>query len=238
MTTRQLAAAALVHAVRSSLGVQRPHVLLACMPKSASTFLSRAMSELPGMRRVWISVGGRRAEQELDATKLARFDLNGWVAQQHVCFSDGTAERMKRFRVTPFVMTRNLLDCIASLRDHFRKEGTAKSMAWLEPVHAKQDDDALESTIADLVMPWYVRFFVSWKQCPDATWIEYERVRSDPEAVIRLICERAGIQAGDEAIRRALARTSEVAPRLNKGASGRGAEISQYAKDRVARLPG
>jgi hypothetical protein len=221
--------------VRRALGVRRPHVLIACMPKSASTFLADALAELPGMRRVDLSWAMGRREQTLDVVQLARRDLSRYVCQQHLRYSEDVGELIEEFRLTPVVLTRNLFDAVASVRDHFRDEGPKFPMTTLGPEHAKLSDAELEDLIADLVVPWYVSFYVSW-QGVDCLRTTYDEVRESPREVVASICRRARIEAGVEEIARAVDAARAKGRRLNKGISGRGQTISLPARDKIVAL--
>lgn len=122
------------------------YCLLACMPKSGSTFLSKAVSELPGMRRVHLVPGYQRREQELDPGILAQQAQNqryltqlwkqgqlkqesrprGWVAQHHVRYHQTTHDLIREWGITPIVLVRNIYDVVPSIYDHL--SGQAKFM--------------------------------------------------------------------------------------------------------------
>jgi hypothetical protein len=110
-------------------------------------------------------------------------------------------------------------------------------MTALGPEHAKLPDSELEELIADLVIPWYVNFYVSWLGV-DCLRVTYDQVRASPREVISSICERAGIKAGAEQIGQAIDATRGRGGlvRLNKGVSGRGNTISAKARDKIIAL--
>jgi hypothetical protein len=222
---------ALSHAVPLS-----PHVLIACMPKSASSFLTRAVAELPGIKNVSLVAGYGRREQELDTTKLARHSLKGYVAQHHLRYSEATGALIRKRGISPVVLSRNLFDVVTSVRDHLRNESVEMPMAWFAPEHATLPDDELDEMIADHVMPWYIQFFASWQHCPEALQVAYEDVKNDPEAVVDSIASYAGVKADVPTIQRAVTAARAAAPRLNKGISGRGKKISPRAKNHIVRL--
>jgi hypothetical protein len=220
------------------LNIRRPHVLIACMPKSASTFLADAVSKLPGMRRVDLSWGmGPRREHTLDVVQLARRDLSSYVSAQHVRLSDDAEELIEEYHLTPVLLTRNLFDAVASVRDHFRDEAHTFPMTALAPEHASLPDAQLEELIADLIIPWYVNFYVSWQDI-DCLKVTYDQVRESPREVVASICQRAGIKAEADEIERAVdaARALGSRLRLNKGVSGRGGAISARARDKIIAL--
>jgi hypothetical protein len=220
---------------RRAFGLKRPHVLIACMPKSASSFLIDVVGGLTGMRQgslAW-SYGGR--EQTLDVVQLARIDHRAYVAQQHVRYSGDVGEFIAEFNLTPVVLTRNVFDVVASFRDHIRslEPGDELMLAPLTPAHASLSDAGLEDLIADLIMPWYINFYASWSGI-DSLRVTYDQVRSDPAEVVKRICERAGIAHDEQTVAAAVESARAKAKRFNKGVSGRGAALSPYARERIA----
>lgn len=236
MQGRQFLRAFIAYGAHKVSASTNPHVLLACMPKSASTFLSTALSNLPGMERVWLAPGGKRVEQEFNLVSLAANSRRGYVAQQHIRFGDHADRQIRRFGITPFYMTRNLFDCVASLRDHTRNETSLNPLAWITEEHAELPDVELEDMIVDLIMPWYIQFLVSWRECHEAVEIPYESVRNDPKSVVQMIASRAGIRATSSDILDAVEKAKSMPTRKNKAISGRGSDISEYAKERILKL--
>ncbi len=161
-TQSRLLVGSLITTVRRTLRLKRPHLLVACMPKSASTFLTDALAALPGMRRAPVTWACGWREHVLDEIQLARYDLRSWVSQVHLRYSDHVGQAIEDYHLTPIVMTRNIFDAVASLRDHIRKEPTVFPMITLAPEHAKLPDEDLEELIAELAIPWYINFYVTW----------------------------------------------------------------------------
>ena len=60
---------------------KKPHVLIACMPKSGSTFLAIALAAYVGTRKRLIPTYGHR-EQELCELRLIRYNMRSYVSQQ------------------------------------------------------------------------------------------------------------------------------------------------------------
>src|ERR1700735_4223003 len=60
------------------------HILIACMPKSGSTFLSDVIGQCPDFRRAVLTPSAGRREQEIDEQLLRRLDRVSFVAQHHV----------------------------------------------------------------------------------------------------------------------------------------------------------
>jgi sulfotransferase family protein len=225
-----------------------PYVFLACMPRTASTFLSEALCELTGFKRVELADAYAENEQELDVPRLLDAYSYGSVTQQHVVANRRTIELMQRYSIRPVVLVRNVFDIVVSIRDFLYTEGCGKWPTFFctdESFQALDDATQLEQ-IVELGLPWYFDFFVSWqeatrRQALDTLWITYEDAVADWEETMARIARFYGIEQDEEAIARALERTRARARslRLNKGTSGRGEtalhesarrRIEQYAR--------
>jgi hypothetical protein len=217
-------------------------LLLACFPKSGSTFLAAILAGLPGFRKVSLVPSYQRREQELDVTCLtaAQRIAGHFVAQHHVRYSVETQRLIDQFVLHPIVLVRNIDDVVASVRDHLKTGGTILAQAYVPPDLPRWHDAAIEQFIADMLMPWYFNFYASWAQCPHRLEVTYENLIADPASVARLICHQADIAATDAQIGAALAAANadRAATRFNVGISGRGKQISSEAGSRIRALAG
>ena len=231
-TPSRLLAGSLKTTARRLLRIKRPHVLVACMPKSASTFLTGVLAELPGMRRVSLTWWSSQREQVLDEIQLAGHDLASYVSKQHLRYSSHVGKAIKEYSLTPVVLTRNVFDAVASIRDHIRNESTESPIVALGPDHAKLSDEALEELIAELALPWYISFYVSW-QGVDCLRVNYDQVRESPIEVVGDICDRSGIGADRGQIECAIEKARGKFHRFNRGETGRGKAISPKARETI-----
>ena len=108
-------------------------------------------------------------------------------------------------------------------------------MVAIGPEHAKLPDSALEELIAELAIPWFINFYVSWQNV-DCLRLDYERLRSSVAEVVREICGRAEMKVDDHAIAAAIEEAQGKAHRFNKGVSGRGKNISPKARETILSL--
>ena len=202
------------------------HVVIACMPKSGSTFLCDVISQAPGFRRAQLYPSTDRREQELDEFCLQQVDRFDYVAQCHVRYSEWTADMCRSYRLKPVVLVRSLLDVIVSLRDHVRKQSPVWPMFFAEPFHADLDDAQLELMLARLATPWYVNFYMSWRRAPGAMMISYEQLIHHPEQVVGEVLAFAGAPAPRSEVAGAIERVRLAKRgRLNVGVAGRGAGL-------------
>ncbi|MHC4248884.1 MAG: methyltransferase domain-containing protein [Planctomycetota bacterium] len=227
------------HAGRS-FASDRHRILLACLPKSGSTYLARMLSLLPGWSKAPLVTGYGRREQELSVERLltAHRAYGNYVAQHHVRYSDVTRRLMERFVLKPVVLVRNIFDAAVSVRDHLLDDLPAISQAYVPDDISRWDDERQFHFIADMVMPWYFNFFASWADCPDKLLVAYEEIHADAVAVVRRIADHYGLGVADGEIRAAVeeAGRSGEATRKNKGVLGRGSCLPDDVRRKISDL--
>lgn len=202
-------------------------VLVACMPKSGSTYLSGAIAALPGFIRAHLVPGYGRREQELCVEKLIEYDkimggCGGYVAQHHVRYSEVTRSYLKRFGVRPIILVRNIFDVVASLVDHHSLESSVYPAAYAPNDIAVHSFDEQARFVTQMAIPWYFNFYASWQECPDKILVTYEEFISRPESIMRKICDHLGLVASDQQIHDAVQIAGTAGLRRNKVTPGRG----------------
>lgn len=226
------------------------NVLLACAPKSASTFIGAALQTALGLPsaalfattpriRAVSMMGGNLREQEPEELALIRNGLNGvgYVAQHHSRCSPYLAFLLKTYNVRPIVTHRNLFDTFVSLDDMimgYRSDKDSDSGFYFSdglPANFGKLD--LEDRLTILVQrntAWFIQFYVSWKKCERANlarplWVSYEKdFLADKQGLAERIIRHLGLDA-EAAVRLLVAfedKSDGDAKRLNKGVAGRG----------------
>ena len=221
---------------RESAGPGGRHILVACLPKSGSTYLSNALSALPGFERVNLTFGFGRREQELCIFTCAAMHGIDYVAQHHVSYSQSTDDILKSFGIFPVILMRNLYDCVVSARDHYCEEGQLENpIAYIDRSFPNWPREKQHDFIIDMVLPWYGNFVASWSESrgPRIRVFYYDLVKS-PCNVVATITEAAGIEADAEAIKAAIRSTDKASSRFNVGRIGRGTE--ELSKQQIARI--
>jgi hypothetical protein len=213
-------------------------LLVACQPKSGSTFLSRYLADMGGGKTRSFVPGFGRREQELSERRLLQARLRRerlLVGQHHVRHSGTTQKYIDRYRIDVVVLTRNLFDVIASLRDHVRREDPAGPLFYLDKDMLKMSDRELEEFLARFAIPWYLNFYMSWRAAGNAMFVRYEDMAADTDGVARRIFERFGLTVAKSALDLSAIREKS---RFNKGVVGRGREISADARRMVVEQVG
>ncbi len=223
-----------LHSMHNEL--RKRHLLVACMPKSGSTYLTAILSGLDGFRQAVLVPSDGQREQELDTIALMSFDKHDYVAQHHVRNSKETHNLMRRFGVKPVVLVRNIFDVVLSLRDHMRNESVVGPAAYTFPNMQDWSDEQLEEFIVDMMIPWYFNFFLTWQDCQDKCLITYENLRTDPFATIYTINKHFQLDLTQQEIGAAIEATKGKPTRKNVGAAGRGEQLNDYCKQRIQRM--
>ena len=224
-------------------------ILIACMPKSGSTFLAKTLESIPGMRRARLVPGHQRREQELCIARLnaeirqselrvvkGPLPYRGFVAQHHLRYSEPTEHILHQFRLTPVVLVRNLFDIVVSMRDHLLDTAPYMSMAYVSQEMRTWPEAQMHRFLADMMMPWYINFYRSWHDCPNLLMVNYEELMEDKAGVLRRICDHVAMEVSEADILAALDAQPKGGTRLNKGVSGRGESLAPEVKDHIRRL--
>lgn len=212
---------------------KQTRVLLACAPKSGSTFLAKILAQMPNFKQVSLVPSYDRREQELCKEKLVVFHSSNYVAQQHVRFSEPTKTLIDEFDLQPIVLVRNIFDTVMSLKDHFHNESTVVPTCWMNEDFKKWSLDKQEAFIVDLAVPWYFHFFVSWAKYQEKTLITYEELNQDTSGTVKKILTKLKISVSDKEINEYIVSASQKNTRKNLAVIGRGDALPQELKDRV-----
>lgn len=225
---------ALLEAVRYPRGA---HVLVACMPKSASTSLTNAIAAYAGFRKVALAAAYGSREQELCQIRLSRYNHRGpYVAQQHLRNSDFTQRLIEQYRLSPIVLVRDLPDIVLSIRDHLHRESRESPVALFTQEHLRQSPPELEETIVRIAMPWYLSFYLGWRSDHRAHFVTYEDLVRNPKSVIEGILRFSGVEPREEKMPKALEAFRGPNNRINIGVSGRGRKLGSRAAEALGRL--
>lgn len=211
------------------------HVLLACMPKSGSTYLSALIQNLPGFQAANLVGTYEGREQELVSEQLIGFHRGHYVAQHHVRHHSATQKFMFQFSLTPVVMVRNLYDIVFSTYDHMVRESTIGPAACVPGDMMSRPKEEVLSFIVDMIIPWYFNFYCSWQQCHEKLVLNYDSWVRNPLDTLRRVTTYIGHDVGEDDLRRAVETANGANVRFNKGVTGRGQDLPGALKDQIAR---
>ncbi len=214
-------------------GKKRTNILLACFPKSGSTFISEVVGAISGFRKVPLHRTYRHVEQDIDHLWAMRFLISNTISQQHVKYNENTERAMQLYGLRPVVLVRNIFDIVISVRDHLKNESFASPTAWIDARHVELGGEALESFITEMIVPWYISFYVSWKNCDSAIFINYEKLLDDPLKLFLEVFDALDLKTSEDELNRALKAVASKNTRLNVGVRGRGKALSEASISRI-----
>jgi len=135
------------------------HILIACIPKSGSSFLKESLRALTGWKELWLSYAYLQNEQELYLPALKEAARDNTVTQQHCRATGPNLNILQGFGIRPIVLTRNLPDILLSLSDFYDSGATLNT--FFGEVWPTLDQAGKHDLIIDHVMPWYAGFKAS-----------------------------------------------------------------------------
>lgn len=216
------------------------HIFIACVPKSASTFLKNVLVSLTGFKDVFMVYAAGQTEHELYLPTLRQAAHLDTVTQQHCRASDANIHLMQAFGIRPIVLVRNIFDSVMSLLDFYNIQGAFYN-TYFRADFQDLDEETKIDLIIDNVIPWYFQFVASWslaekQQRLPIHWLSYEDLLADKPAALQRVLNFYGLGAHEKAVAAKIAETESEGRkiRFNKGVSGRGKiGLSDQQKERI-----
>jgi Sulfotransferase domain len=218
------------------------HILIACFPKSGSTWLSEVFAQLPEHQRAHLVPEYDRREHELAFERLIVFHQYNYVAQHHCRLSLPTERYLDIFSIKPVILVRNIFDCVISMKEFIdggdKVDNTIDNRIVWPFAYVPQDyycctDSERFNFVIDMFVPWYFNFFVGWQGFSESKWVTYEELSARPEETVRSISDRFSFGLKQSAIKAALEGASRAPTRKNRAQVGRGEILSNAQKDRI-----
>lgn len=207
--------------------------LLACFPRSGSTFTFLVTRTLMGYVRADLAYARGRSDHDLYMPAVFAALPKPSIAQHHLRATNSNIDIINFFDIKTIVLVRNLFDVFASLFDAARAQKVDKAGAngegiMMDSTAADLDDEALMDLIIHSRLSWYMNFFVSWSYALNRNHMRghltsYEAMVADPIAYFGGIATFLGRPAEPETIETAIATVrAQGSHRLSKGVTGRG----------------
>ena len=218
------------------------HIFIACVPKSASTFLKNLIGNVTGYRDLFTVYAAGQNEHELYLPTLRESAHVDTVTQQHCRASDANVHLMQAFGIRPVVLVRNIFDSVMSLLD-FYNQGAFQT-SYFRADWQELDEEARIDLLIENVIPWYFQFVASWDLAErqkrlEVHWLSYEDFVADkPSSVLKLL-EFYGLGASRRGIEERIVELEAEGRRnrFNKGVTGRGSSgLTDRHKDQIRRF--
>ena len=218
------------------------HIFIACVPKSASTFLKNLLIDLTGYRDLFAVYAAGQTEHEIYLPVLREFAHLDTVTQQHCRASDANIHLMQGFGIRPVVLVRNIFDSVMSLLDFYNKG--AFQTSYFRADWPKLDEETKIDLIIENVIPWYFQFVASWDLAEkqkrlEMYWITYEELVADKPSSILKVLRFYGLGAPQRGVEQRIREIESKGRnnRFNKGVTGRGRSgLNESQKEQIRRL--
>lgn len=215
------------------------HLIIACFPKSGSTYLFEALSQLTGYMKAPLVFEYGQNEQDLYLPNLLQIYTKNTISHQHIRATATNIRLMREFNIQPIILVRSIFDVVASYYDHLHKESIQVPTCFFDKNFFSLDSESKYSQIVDMVLPWYFSFYASWHS-PETIndirplYLSYESMFTDPLNSLKQCLEYANLQCSESFISETLMQMGKKHTRFNIGKQGRGQEIlSQRNLDKI-----
>ena len=218
------------------------HIFIACVPKSASTFLKNLLINLTGYRDLFSVYAAGQTEHEIYLPTLRESAQLNTVTQQHCRASDANVHLMQAFGIRPVVLVRNIFDSVMSLLDFYNKG--AFQTSYFRGDWPTLDEETKIDLLIENVIPWYFQFVASWdlvekQKRLQIHWLTYEQLVADKPSSILNVLEFYGLGAPRRGVEQRIREIESegLKNRFNKGVAGRGRSgLSDLQKEKISRL--
>lgn len=222
--------------------IDGPKILVACHPKSGSTYLSTSLHEVLNLKRSYLQESAE--VQELSSERVSKALSGGFVGQSHVLPTKNTLKIIKNNNMSVVILQRSISDCLVSLRDMYyqkvlRQEGVwqgafVSQLGIFGPAFCTLSNEEQMDYIINCAAPWYARFSAAWADPRIVSDIElihvrYETLFADFESHFAELIHRMGLgdrRASDSSLPDTKVDAEKL--RFNVGRSGRGAEVLSH----------
>jgi sulfotransferase family protein len=218
------------------------HIFIACVPKTASTFLKNLLVNITGYRDLFTVYAAGQSEHEIYLPTLRDSAHLDTVTQQHCRASDANIHLMQGFGIRPVVLVRNIFDSVMSLLDFYNKGAFRTS--YFRADWPRLDEETKLDLVIENVIPWYFQFVASWDLAEkqkrlEMYWLTYEELVADKASSVLKVLGFYGLGASRRGMEKRIREieSDELKNRFNKGVSGRGKSgLSERQKEQIRRL--
>jgi hypothetical protein len=188
----------------------RKHIFITCSPKSGSTYLLQLLSKILDYEIEIFIPAFDRTEQNVFEAAIIKNRKRNTVTHQHTKCTKHNLKILDKYSIKPIVLTRDIYQSVISMRNHMlnEPENSWWSMAYVDENFYSLSPMKQLDFVIDLIVPWYINFYVSWfehSQTNNILWITYSSLLKDKINTIKKILEYYDIEAfvDDEVLKNA-----------------------------------
>jgi len=213
-------------------------VLLACYPRSGSTFTFQVLMEVLGYRRATFTYARKRSEHDLYIPMLLSNLNANTISQQHILATDANLGLLEVFDIKCVILVRNIFDALISLFRAYKDKG---KHAFIFGGYCEDwSDELLMDYLIEFRLPWYLHFYISWSYAIEngqlsQTLVCYEDMVFNEVVYFENILTSLGSSKSNIAIQNAIQKVRDGgAHRLSKDKDWRQEEVlSKKQKEKI-----
>jgi hypothetical protein len=220
----------------------KPSYILVALPKSSSTYCTKALSMMLDAEIYKdIVTQDRFTPKDLGVQAIVAKRDRTTVSQVHLVATGANLRIIRNFGLSTVILLRNLFDIVVSLRDHMNVNPYFSSILIPSAYAQMSEADKLDYII-DTAVPWMVTFYTSWMQALArgdlrSEIFSYEEMQKEPVLFFEKMCRSFGRTVDRSRIEFILSQVEKsAATRYNVGVPGRGlAELTSAQIGRIRR---
>jgi hypothetical protein len=176
----------------------KKHIFITCTPKSGSTYLLRLLESLLSYEVEIFIAGFDRTEQDIFEPKIIENLKKNTVTHQHTRCTDNNIRLLNKHDIKPVILTRNIFESVISMRNHMilEPENSWWPMGYVDHNFYKLPIEKQYDFVIDLIIPWYINFYVSWQKYKDKDallWITYDELFANKMETLKKVLVYYGI---------------------------------------------
>jgi hypothetical protein len=217
---------------------RKTHILIACFPKSGSTYLVASLTEITGFKRAGFADLAGNSALDIEQAKMEKYRRFNTVTRQHVKGTASNIALLKEYGVKPVVLTRDIFDVVLSLHDHIERE-KFRTTGYIHREYFQMSKEDKMMYLIRIHLPWYFNFLISWREASDeidVLWITYEELFSDQRKTISKILDFYSLTVRQDEVHSGLEKIKSENTRFNVGKSGRGRDLPDTHKQAIRGL--
>lgn len=204
-------------------------ILIACIPKTGSTFLMNVLAQVTGFPAPKLCLSYANEENIMNPETILSFFGADKIAQEHIRATPQNLAIAQGFNMTVIVLVRDIFDSLISMRDMLMTKTYGSVAALFQNDLANFDEETQLDAVISKFGHWQLDFYTSWTRAIrdgriDAKIISYETLMADKAASVAAVCRYAGLPIAEDAISRSInaIEGDKDKSRRNVGIAGRG----------------
>lgn len=195
--------------LKSRASGKEKHILIACLPKSGSTFIANTICNITGYNFVQFQPTRATNDHNIDPTVLFYNLSFNTVSQLHLKPNVLNKRLILDNGIKVIYLYRGILESLKSFNNHIINENDQWFMFTPVKEYINWSKKKQFDFLIDMVLPWYINFITSWKNelnsnDIDIMEVDYDDFKSNNFYTIKNILKFYDLNYSDEIINHGL----------------------------------